>query len=526
MKMQRVVAMLVNVVLLGGALAMAQTQADGTIMTSTGDGTSGFAGDGGLSVGAQPFFAPYGVAVDKDGNFYFADIGHDRVRKIDVNSGFAITTVAGNGTRGYCGDGGPAIEACLDRPTGLAVDNSGNLYIAENFRVRKVSTAGTITTLAGNGSPSSCGDGQLAYLACLHTPRGIAVDSIGNVYIADEPENRVREILASDGTITTVAGTGIAGMEGDNGSAIFAELSLPTGVALDNVGNLYIADSDNQRIRKVGTGGVITTVTLTGTDSTNFCNDKEAATRTCFHAPHSVGIGAVGNVYVTDLASVGVRKVSVVNAMVAPSARPALCTGCPTTKANLASPVNPASVLGIGGFGQGLSTLSLAMMTAQTMQVSQAIYTSVMTNAPPTQTCRWNIPTGTQPIIFQIAQAVTLGTALPIPAGSSQSYTGANCPTASAAVVPAGGGVPTAEEVPAKSAAQMRSSSIDPGTAGVWLYNGTSHGGKVQVSMFTPDGVNYIVAIKTADAKPIGIKNPAAQPSIGESVHHIAGNRR
>jgi len=342
MKTQWMVAMLATPFLLGGKTLIAQTQVKGTIVTVAGNGNAGFAGDGGLSISAK-LYVPYGVAVDNSGNFYVADTGNNRVRKINVNNGFTITTIAGSGTRGYCGDRGPALKACLDNPTGVAVDSVGNVYIAENLRVRKVSPAGTITTLAGNGSPSSCGDGQPAYLACLHVPRGVAVDTNRNVYIADEPENRVRKVLASDGTITTVAGTGIWGFSGDGGAAIFAELNLPTGVALDSTGNLYIADWNNHRIRKVDPSGTITTVA--GTGSPSFCGDNGPATRACLRAPYSVGTDGLGNVYIADQGNVRVRKITVTTGIittVAGGGVQGLCDGCIATKASIASPVGVA----------------------------------------------------------------------------------------------------------------------------------------------------------------------------------------
>ena len=202
-------------------------QSVGNITTVAGTGTGGYSGDGGLSISAK-VYVPFGVALDKAGNFYIADTGNNRVRKVSIST-YTITTVAGNGKLGFCGDGGPATSACLSQPTGIAVDSAGVLYIADNgnYRIRRVDTSGKITTYAGNGSPTFCGDGQPATLACLHSPTGVAVDTKGNVYIADEYSCRVRKILASNRTITTVAGNGAIGFSGDGGLVIFAELGGP-----------------------------------------------------------------------------------------------------------------------------------------------------------------------------------------------------------------------------------------------------------------------------------------------------------
>ena len=180
------------------------------------------------------------------------------------------------------------------------MDASGNLYIADNanYRIRKVDTSGKISTYAGNGSPTFCGDGELATQACLHTPTGVAVDGKGNVYVADEYSCRVRKILASNHMITTVAGNGAIGDSGDGGPAIFAELGGPTGVAVDASGNIYIADSGNDRVRKVNSAGTIST--LAGTGYAAFCGDGGAAASACLRAPYGVAVGGLGNVYIAD----------------------------------------------------------------------------------------------------------------------------------------------------------------------------------------------------------------------------------
>src|SRR6185369_7915861 len=194
---------------------------------------------------------PHGVALDGSGNLFIADSANNRIRK--VSTGGTITTIAGTGTFGFQGDNGQATSARLAYPTGLAFDASGNLYIADygNGRIRKVSPAGTITTVAGGGAVGVVGDNGPATSAYLDSPRSVAVDVNGNLYIADAYGDRIRMVTPA-GIITTVAGSGVAGFGGDNGLATSANLNSPNGVALDGSGDLYIADLLNQRGRKVG----------------------------------------------------------------------------------------------------------------------------------------------------------------------------------------------------------------------------------------------------------------------------------
>ncbi|MDR3676854.1 MAG: choice-of-anchor D domain-containing protein, partial [Acidobacteriota bacterium] len=221
------------------------------ITTVAGNGLAGYSGDGGLATSAR-LGAPYAVATDSAGNLFIADNGTDgRVRRVDAITHF-ITSVAGNGTSGYSGDGGLATSAQLAGPTGVAVDSSGNLFIADtgNHSIRRVDAATHfITTVAGNGTPGFSGEGGLATGAQLWNPYGVAVDSSGNILIADTSNYRIRRVDALTHIITTVAGNGTYGFSGDGGPAISAELSVPNAVTTDSSGNLYIADAPNNRVR-------------------------------------------------------------------------------------------------------------------------------------------------------------------------------------------------------------------------------------------------------------------------------------
>jgi sugar lactone lactonase YvrE len=277
----------------------------GIINTVAGNGARGYSGDNGIATSAQLIW-PNGIAVDIFGNFYIADSFTNRIRK--VNTSGIITTVAGNGTSGYSGDEGPASGAQLNGPGGVAIDASGNLYIADagNERVRKVSRSGIITTAAGNGVRGYSGDNGPATSAQLFNPRNLAVDTSGNIYIADN-NNVIRKVNTS-GIITTVAGTGAPGYSGDNGPASSAHLNGPEGMTVDASGNIYIADNFNNRIRKVNTGGIITTVAGNGTSG--YSGDKGPASGAQLNGPVGVAIDASGNLYIADGGNDRIRKVS------------------------------------------------------------------------------------------------------------------------------------------------------------------------------------------------------------------------
>ena len=263
-----------------------------------GNGTPGFSGDNGLATNAQLNY-PNGVALDAAGDLYIADSGNHRVRKV---SNGVISTVAGGGS--VLGDNGPATAAQLYYPTGVAVDTAGNLYIADSvhYRIRKVSD-GVIATVAGNGEYGYSGDNGPATSAQLATPTGVAVDTASNLYIADAYNNRIRKV--SSGVIATVAGTATQGYSGDNGPASSAQLNNPTGVAVDAAGSLYIADSNNNRVRRV-TGGLIATVAGGG----NVLGDNGPATSAQLSDPYGVAVDASGNLYIGDNANGRVRKVA------------------------------------------------------------------------------------------------------------------------------------------------------------------------------------------------------------------------
>jgi len=323
-------------------LGIASSVTAQTISTFAGTATAGFSGDGGPATAAQ-IKDIYGVGTDNAGNVYIADRGNNRIRM--VNSAGLISTVAGDGVAGSSGDGMPATAASLNAPTGAAVDNLGNLYIADNLnnRIRMVNASGMINTVAGGGS--SMGDGGPAVGADIGYPIGVTVDRKGNFYIADQLNSSVRKVNAS-GIISTIAGIPSSpGYSGDGGAATAAQLNTPRGVAIDRIGNIYIADIGTGGIRKIDTFGIISTLagaaysptgvavdgylnvyfsdygthrilkvdtfgvvsTVVGTGTAGYSGDGGPATAALINKPNNIAVDAYGRMYIADYANNCVR---------------------------------------------------------------------------------------------------------------------------------------------------------------------------------------------------------------------------
>ena len=272
-----------------GAYRILRVDSSGTFSTVAGTGVEGYSGDGGPAVKAQLQY-PASVVVDADGNLFFAEYFEHRIRRVDSSG--TISTVAGIGVEGFSGDGGPAVEAQLHSPTGVAVDADGNLFIADssNRRIRKVDPSGTITTFA----------------ALPGAPRGMEFDAAGNLFYADSTKSSIRRVDPS-GAITTIAGVGRWGFGGDGGPATRAHLAAPSDVAVDAAGNLYIADENNHRIRKVDSTGIITTIA--GSGDWGFAGDGGPAVEARFDRPRGVAVDAAGNVYIADHGNHRIRRV-------------------------------------------------------------------------------------------------------------------------------------------------------------------------------------------------------------------------
>lgn len=283
----------------------------GIISTIAGTGVNGNAGDGGPAVSAQ-LNKPMGIAVDAAGNIYISEVVGNKIRKINTIG--IINTIAGTGVPGYTGDGGPAIAATLNNPQRVSVDGANNIYILDvsNNCVRKIDAVGTITTIAGTGVAGFSGDGGPATSANLYTPYDLVVDGSNNIYIADLWNNRIRKINTS-GIITTIAGTGTAGFSGDGGPATSAKLNRPFGIAVDGSGNVFIADSYNSRIRKINSSGIISTIV--GTGNTAFSGDGGPAASAEINMPSDVILDPSGNIYICDANNNRIREVCYIDCL-------------------------------------------------------------------------------------------------------------------------------------------------------------------------------------------------------------------
>jgi cysteine-rich repeat protein len=279
---------------------------DGTISTIAGSpGVAGDGGDGGAAILAQ-LSSPHGVAIDGLGRVVVADTGNNRVRRIDIDG--TISSIAGTGASGFSGDGGAATSAELAAPAGVAVDDLGRVLVADtgNARVRRIDTSGAISTVAGTATSGYGGDGGAATSAMLSTPVAVAVDPSGRIAIADAV-NQVIRLVAADGTISTIAGTGTPGYAGDGGAATSAELAFPIGVALDATGQIAIGDTANQRVRLVAAGGTIATVAGTGAFGSG--GDGQQATSAQLSDPFDVATDAMGRIYIVDTNDHRVRRI-------------------------------------------------------------------------------------------------------------------------------------------------------------------------------------------------------------------------
>ncbi len=283
-------------------LRLRMVDSTGIIDYIAGTGAMGAVGDGGPATAAT--VDPFDVFTDKNGNIYIAD--GNRLRKIDT--AHIIHTVAGNGSTGYSGDGGPATAASTS-PSSAAIDTLGNLYLADGACVciRKVDISGIITTIAGNGTSGYSGDGGPATAALLSGPAGIKTDKQGNIFIADVNSAVIRKINSS-GIISTIAGIGTSGFSGDGGPATAAKFNGPQGLAVDDIGNIFIADFSNNRVRKVDRAGIITKIAGSG-GAVSFSGDGGPATAARMHNPLGVTLDGWGNMYISDYGNYCIRYV-------------------------------------------------------------------------------------------------------------------------------------------------------------------------------------------------------------------------
>ncbi|HEY2384676.1 MAG TPA: hypothetical protein VGK48_26165, partial [Terriglobia bacterium] len=341
----------------------------GIVTTVAGNSTFGFGGDGGLATSAQ--IAGRGIAVDAAGDLFIADTYNHRIRK--VTPAGVISTIAGTGTGGFAGDGGTGLAAQFNYPSGIAVDGAGNIWIADtgNQRIRKLASSGIISTVAGTGTAGYSGDGGAAVAAQLSSPVNIALDGSGNLYIADTTNARIRMVNGS-GVITTIAGNGIAGNTGDGGPAASAELNQPEGIVADSSGNLFIADSGNQRVREINSSGLIQGIAGSGT--AGFGGDGGPAPSALLSSPQAVAVDATGSLLIADTNNNRIRKVRTI-----PDGTPALTSIAPTSgvrgttfSAKVAG-VNLAGATAISFSGTGISATVSSVDSSTGLTISITI---------------------------------------------------------------------------------------------------------------------------------------------------------
>jgi sugar lactone lactonase YvrE len=348
----------------------------GALSVVAGDGVQGFSGDGGAATSAE-LNSPQGVAVGPDGTLYIADTGNERIRAV---SGGTITTFAGNGSGGFVGDGGTAGNAAFRWPNALAIDASGALLVCDagNQRVRRIS-AGMIQTIVGNGTQGFAGDGGAATSAELDTPMGLAVGIDGRIFVSDSHNERIR-VIATNGTITTFAGTGVAGYAGDGLAATAAELSLPRGLMVTSGGAVIFADSNNQRMRMVDPSGTITTVAGTGIQGA--VSDGTSAMTAEMNSPRGVAVSSFGAPVYADALNQLVRE-SVANGNVyAPAGLAPARTTLVTLSASSTSGQTSAVATVTGSTGPALGVLEL--LDGSTILTQTTLVGGAATFAPQT----------------------------------------------------------------------------------------------------------------------------------------------
>ncbi len=291
----------------GNNFVVRKIDASGIITTIAGTGTSGFSGDGGIATSAALSY-PRTVATDTLGNIYIVDTDTSRIRK--VNASGIISTIAGTGTAGYNGDGISATSARINRPNSIALSKTGEIFFTDsyNYRLRKINNLGVISTVAGNGVSGNTGDGGQATNASIGSNCYIALDYTGNIFIQEDSTFRIRKI-ATNGIITTIAGTGINTYSGDNGPATAAGLGNAGGIAIDNNGNIYFSDENHGRIRKIDAVTKIITTFIGDGTTCGFTGDGGPATSAQICAPFEISIDKNNVLYFCDLGNQRIRRV-------------------------------------------------------------------------------------------------------------------------------------------------------------------------------------------------------------------------
>ena len=479
----------------------------GIVTTIAGTGTAGFNGEVVLPATAQ-LNTPRGVAADSSGNYFVADTGNRRVR--EGQPGGNLFTRAGNGNASYFGDGLPATQASVNQPEGVAVDTAGNIYIADTFNnvVRKVTTDRVIHTIAGFGTPGFSGDGGAATSARLDRPRSVAVDASGNVYVADTGNNRIRKIDTL-GNISTVAGDGSTEFIPADGVATQQGLADPRGVAVDRAGNLYVAETGHNRVRMISQAGAITTIV--GNGQCCYTGDGGLGTSAQVNQPWGVAVDSAGNVYVADSGNNAIRLLAPVSA--------AIQVGAVVNAAsNLPGPVAPGELVVL--YGTGLAGVQTVLFNgvAGPLVYSSAGQTGTAvpyaTTSGTVQVVAQSSATASSPVTVSVAATAPgvftadgsgRGQAAVVNQNGTPNGTGSPAPVGSViSLFATGEGQTSPAGVDGKTAGSAPPAPIAPvsvtigGVAATVNYAGGAPGaiaGIMQVNAVVPSGVSGAVAV-------------------------------
>jgi sugar lactone lactonase YvrE len=476
----------------------------GQLLTVAGSGVQGFSGDGGAATSAA-LNGPQGVAIGPDGTLYIADTGNHRIRM--VSTGGTISTFAGTGAAGYSGDDGPPAAAVFDRPTALAIDNTGALLVCDtdNHRIRRIAAA-TVTTVAGTGVQGFSGDGGPAAAAQLDTPSGLAIAADGRLFVADTRNHRVRVISAA-GTISTFAGTGVAGYAGDGGPATAAQLARPQGLYMTTAA-LLIADSNNQRIRRVNAQGTIATIAGNGVQGSS--SDGAVATSVSLDTPRTVTQSSFASPVFADAGNRLVRELVANGNLYLPAGlQPTRTSNVALTAvagATYGQPVATASVTGSAGTPQGVVQLydGASLVTQALLAAGVATFASATLSAGTHTLSAAYLGDGVNPAATSAAASAAIAKAASItiePSSPQAGYTGLPL-VLTASVAPATQGTPTGVVNFIEGSTTVATGTLSAGTA-TGVYLAPSAGSHAIVASYGGDA-NFMSSTSAAVTATVG----------------------
>jgi sugar lactone lactonase YvrE len=443
----------------------------GQLIVVAGTGTQGFSGDGGPATAAT-LDSPQGVAIGPDGTLYIADTGNQRIRAVASGQ---ITTFAGTGTAGFGGDNGPPAAALFSHPSALAIGASGALLICDsgNHRLRRIAS-GTVTTIAGSGTQGFSGDSGPATAAQLDTPSGLAAAPDGRIFIADTHNHRIR-VIATNGLMTTFAGTGIAGYAGDGGTATAAQLASPRGLFVTAAGALLIADSNNQRIRQVNAQGIITTLAGNGVQGSS--GDGVSATAGTLDTPRNVTLSSFSAPVIADAGNRLVRELIANGNLYAPAglapSRTSTIALATSASAQYGQPFATATVSGSAGTPQGVVALydGMAQVGQATLVAGTTTFPSSLLNSGTHTLTATYLGDGVNPTATSSSANVVISQSASVTTEQTPPSSYAGLPLVlTANVASLTQGVPTGKIVFTEGATTVATASLNAGTAaGVYL---------------------------------------------------------